>query len=87
MLKPFVMSVHCYYYIFMLIVLFYSLTLQGAGGGPLDPPPINTQIAKNWRRPKACAFLSFNLIYFYTFCAILGVLGYLEVKIWFFCRG
>ena len=38
----------------------------------------------NWHRPKACAFLTFNIILFYTFCAILGCWRWLQVKIWFF---
>ena len=41
----------------------------------------NTQITKNWRRPKACDFLTFNLCSFHTFCDILVYWECMKVKI------
>jgi len=46
-----------------------------------DPPNEKVFTIKNWRRPKGCAFLTFNIIYFYTFCENLGSLSLTDQKV------
>ena len=63
--------------------------ISAAGFNPIlhgysYPPQTNVKKSQNWRRPKACAFLTFSLIQFYTYCENLESISCLQKKLWGF---
>ena len=62
-----------------------SLFLTGRGKNAPPPAGILTR-TQNWRRPKACAIMTFSLIQFRMFFAILVSWRCIDEEIWMFCR-